>query len=199
MLIPKGFSAQFNLPLFIPFPRVCGRRFLHLHVLSPLTAAMPLQVQLLFESRRWTNEKYVVRLSLQVRVAEACFEREQTTGAATSSVDPRQHWRHLVINLCRPSTNSNKKQCSRQLQCEVPCSVGNVVNSSLFINSSLSSLSSTNHAVRGGPGGGGLATMGGGVWPWGGVPCVVISQTHRLVSQERLSPRAGPHSTQAIW
>ncbi len=44
----------------------------------------------------------------------------------------------------------NKKQCSRQLQCEVPCSVGNVINSSLFINSSLSSLSSTSHAVHGG-------------------------------------------------
>ncbi len=40
----------------------------------------------------------------------------------------------------------NKKQCSRQLQCEVPCT-GNVINSSLFINSSLSSLSSTSHAV----------------------------------------------------
>ncbi len=39
----------------------------------------------------------------------------------------------------------NKKQCSRQLQCKVPCGVGNV-NSALFINSSLSSLSSTSHA-----------------------------------------------------
>ncbi len=37
-----------------------------------------------------------------------------------------------------------------QLQCEVPCGVGNVINSSLFINSSLSSLSSTSHAVYGG-------------------------------------------------
>ncbi len=66
----------------------------------------------------------------------------------------------------------NKKQCSRQLQCEVPCSIGNVINSSLFINSSLSSLSSTSHTVRGGPGGvwaggsghGGLGRGGG---PWG--------------------------------
>ncbi len=41
----------------------------------------------------------------------------------------------------------NEKQCSRQLQCEVPCGVSNVVNSSLFINSSLSSLSSTSHAI----------------------------------------------------
>ncbi len=47
----------------------------------------------------------------------------------------------------------NKKQCSRQLQCEVPHGIGNVINSSLFINSSLSSLSSTRHAVcRGGSG-----------------------------------------------
>ncbi len=44
----------------------------------------------------------------------------------------------------------NKKQCSRQLQCQVPCGVGDDVNSSLFINSSLSSLSSTSHAVNGG-------------------------------------------------
>ncbi len=31
----------------------------------------------------------------------------------------------------------NKEQCSRQLQCEVPCGVGYVINSSLFINSSI--------------------------------------------------------------
>ncbi len=54
----------------------------------------------------------------------------------------------------------NKKQCSRQLQCEFPCSVRNVVNSSLFINSSLSSLSFTSHAVTGG--GGCLASGRGG-------------------------------------
>ncbi len=57
----------------------------------------------------------------------------------------------------------NKKQCSRQLQGEVPCA-GNVVNSSLFINSSLSSLSSTRHACC--PQGGGLAA--GGVGHGGG-------------------------------
>ncbi len=45
-------------------------------------------------------------------------------------------------------TATSSKQCSRQLQCEVPCCVGNVINSSLFINSSLSSLSSTSHAVQ---------------------------------------------------
>ncbi len=32
---------------------------------------------------------------------------------------------------------TNQKQCSRQLQCEVPCSIGNVVNSSSFLNSSI--------------------------------------------------------------
>ena len=53
---------------------------------------------------------------------------------------------------------TNKKQCSRQLQCNVPCSVGNFVNSSLFINSSLSSLSSTSHAIQG---------RGGGPWEGG--------------------------------
>ncbi len=50
-----------------------------------------------------------------------------------------------------------KKQCSTQLQCEVPCA-GTVVNSSL------SSLSSTSHAVHRG---GGLAIGGsrcGEVW-----------------------------------
>ena len=66
----------------------------------------------------------------------------------------------------RLSHNTNKKQCSRQLQCEVPCSIGNVVNSSLFINSSLSSLPSTCHAAccpweGGGSGQGGLAGKGG--------------------------------------
>ncbi len=54
----------------------------------------------------------------------------------------------------------NKKQCSWQLQCEAP-SAGNVVNSSLFVNSSMSSLSSTRHATCGGgrPGGGGQGTF----------------------------------------
>ena len=60
---------------------------------------------------------------------------------------------------------NNEKQCSRQLQCEVPCSVGGVVNSSLFINLSWSSLSSTSYAIFF-FWGGGLATVGG-VWPQG--------------------------------
>ncbi len=75
----------------------------------------------------------------------------------------------------RAQCTQNKKQCSRQLQCEVPCGIGDVVNSSLFINSSLSSLSSTSHAVHGGGGlplAGGPASSGGilslagegGVW-----------------------------------
>ncbi len=60
----------------------------------------------------------------------------------------------------------NKKQCSRQLQCEVPCSVGSVMNSSLFINSSLSSLSSTSHAVL----------VGGVCLCWGVLPLVGVQQ-----------------------
>ncbi len=73
--------------------------------------------------------------------------------AARSSVPPPA--RVLILCLVRlnvfvSAAASNKKQCSRQLLCEVPCGVGNVVNSSLFINSSLSSLSSTSHAVHGG-------------------------------------------------
>ncbi len=50
--------------------------------------------------------------------------------------------------ICRNRQGENKKQGSRQQQCEVPCGIGNVINSSLFINSSLSSLSSTSHAVH---------------------------------------------------
>ncbi len=68
------------------------------------------------------------------------------------------------LRMCR-SPFDNKKQCSRQLQCEVPCGVGNVMNSSLFIFSSLSSLFSTSYAVRVCVWrGGGLATggLGGG-------------------------------------
>ncbi len=60
--------------------------------------------------------------------------------------------------------SQNKKQCSRQVQCEVPCSVGNVINSSLFINSSLSSLSSTSHVVF-------LSSTGGGSGCRGGSAC----------------------------
>ncbi len=47
----------------------------------------------------------------------------------------------------KADTEANKKQCSRQLQCKVPCGVGNIVNASLFINSSLSSLFSTSHTA----------------------------------------------------
>ncbi len=50
----------------------------------------------------------------------------------------------------------NKKQCSRQLQCEVSCSVSDV------INYSLSSLSSTSHAVPRGGGSGRRGGLGGG-------------------------------------
>ena len=69
-------------------------------------------------------------------------------------------WQQML--LFSPSRCNNEKQCSWQLQCEVPCSIGSVVNSSLFINSSLSSLSSTSYAVRR------LGLAAGGVWLWGG-------------------------------
>ena len=54
--------------------------------------------------------------------------------------------------------NDNKKQCSRQLQCEVLCGVGNVVNSSL---SSLSSVGGGSRGL-GGPGVGGVWGQGVG-------------------------------------
>ena len=80
----------------------------------------------------------------------------------------RFNMRTTVTGLfCFHGEFHNKKQCSRQLQCEVPCGIGNVINSSLFINSSLSSLSSTSHAVHGwgshlqwGEGGGGRGGRG---------------------------------------
>ena len=63
-----------------------------------------------------------------------------------------------IFFLCvEQSHGRNKKQCSRQLQCEIPWA-GDVVSSSLFVNSSLSSLSSP----RGGPSGGGGLLGGGG-------------------------------------
>ncbi len=57
-------------------------------------------------------------------------------------------WEQGLVRASVPK-GTNKKQCSRQLQCKVPCGIGNVINSSLFSNSSLSSLSSTSHAVLG--------------------------------------------------
>ncbi len=88
---------------------------------------------------------------------------------------------------------SNKKQCSRQLQCEVPCSVGNVLNSSLFINSSLSSLPSTSHTACC-PGGGGSttggSTTGGGVWPEG----IFHSSCHTLHYHMVLRPKGTSHN-----
>ena len=75
-----------------------------------------------------------------------------------TSCDKNRAWRVSQ----RQSHCLNKKQCSRQLQCEVPCSIGNVANSSLFINSSLSS---TNHAVWMG----GLRGSSRRVWLQGGL------------------------------
>ncbi len=74
----------------------------------------------------------------------------------------RRPWPPSIYPVPLCATAGNEKQCSRQPQCEVPCSVGNVVNSSLFINSSLSSLSSTSHAVHGGSVGGGSGHGGSG-------------------------------------
>ncbi len=59
------------------------------------------------------------------------------------------------------SQPNNEKQCSKQLQCEVPCSIGNVVNSSLFINCSfLFCPPPVMLSMEGG-------SAGGGVWPGG--------------------------------
>ncbi len=75
------------------------------------------------------------------------------------------------------SSSPSRTRCPTQVSgtqqirssAQVPCSVGNVVNSSLFINSSLSSLSSTSHAVWGGPQGGPQGVSGHrGVWLGGG-------------------------------
>ncbi len=79
----------------------------------------------------------------------------------------------ITLPVCKSDTIRliNKKQCSRQLQCEVPCGIGDVVNSSLFINSSLSSLSSTSHAVYRGSHlwqGGGVCLQQGGFASSGG-------------------------------
>ncbi len=71
--------------------------------------------------------------------------------------EPQRACAHAQEISSMRTREGNKKQCSRQLQCEVPCGVGNVINSSLFINSSLSSLSSTSHAI-----------CREGVWLWGG-------------------------------
>ena len=79
----------------------------------------------------------------------------------------------------------NKNQCSRQLQCEVPCGVGNVINSSLFIKSSLSSLSSTSHAVHRG----GLATGGQGIFQ---------SSCHILHHHMVLCPKGTSHNQSGL-
>ncbi len=91
---------------------------------------------------------------------------------------------------------SNKKQYSRQLQCEVPCDVGNV------IDSSLSSLSSTGHAVHrgGGPasgrGEGGLVGEGG--LAGGGGQDIFQSSCHILHYHMVLCPKGTSHN-QNCW
>ncbi len=88
----------------------------------------------------------------------------------------------------------NKKQCSRQLQCEVHCSVGNVVNSSLFMNSSLSSLSSTSHAVHKGWGSGHGGGLGGGRGVGGGWQGIFPSSCHVLHCHMVLRPKGISHN-----
>ncbi len=91
--------------------------------------------------------------------------------------------------------NFNKKQCSRQLQCQVPCGVRDVVNSSLFTNSSLSSLSSTSHAIFGG---GGVQLQGGsggarGLGEGGGGQGTFPSSCHILHYHKVLRPKGTSH------
>ncbi len=54
-------------------------------------------------------------------------------GGGQGTFHPPCHILYCHIVLHPKGTSHNKKQCSRQLQCKVPCGVGNVVNSSLFI------------------------------------------------------------------
>ncbi len=108
-------------------------------------------------------------------------------------------WSDLSMNLKNswPVYWWNKKQCSRQLQCKVPCSISNVINSSLFINSSLSSLSSTSHAVRGGGGSTGGLWPGGG--PWGRGQGTFWSSCHILHYHMVLRPKGTLHNQSLSW
>ncbi len=148
------FSQTSSTTLAKPFVfSVFGSIFVHV-LLSPFGQSTygftsSSKVHLVFLSG--SSQKFMGKLYPQARSAG----QTKCWGPQACCVDLRT--RHI----------SNKKQCSRQLQCEVPCSVGNVANSSLFINSFWSSLSSASHAVLGG----GLAEGGvwpQGVWPWGG-------------------------------
>ncbi len=111
--------------------------------------------------------------------------------------------------FCRFHQILNKKQCSRQLQCEVPCGVGNVINSSLFINSSLSSLSSTSHAgpfpPRGTPRGSSRVGVGGGEGVRGHFIHPAINgttlkglRTTKQVSSERVIVSLFPNSNEHL-
>ena len=102
-----------------------------------------------------------------------CQEQTHAQDSHTDMHTPIQHTHthththspFLSLMVHFDTLGNRMKHCSRQLQYEVPCGVGNVINSSLFTNSSLSSLSSTRYAVRRGQG---VPTFGRGFHLWWG-------------------------------
>ncbi len=120
-------------------------------------------------------------------------------------IENDEHDSHLYSLACKRQRSSTIKQVWDQY--EVPCSVGNVINSALFINSSWSSLSSTSHAVFGGGFGcgggsgckGGLATGGSGGGRWsrgrgGGDILVQLPYTALDIYHMVLRPKGTSHN-----
>ncbi len=98
-----------------------------------------------------------------LHLSRSCYARTFRTAHKTNLVCQ-------CVSVASHTLPGARSLSSRQLQCEVPCGIGNVINPSLFINSSLSSLSSTSHAVhKGGPTSKGvLPPAGGEGGPMGG-------------------------------
>ncbi len=109
-------------------------------------------------------QPWMANLCIQMIFVKYCLNIKMATEASTPWWGRSVVW-HTWPELSEPPLDGmrciNKMQCSRQLQCKVPCSVGGVINSSLFIESSLSS---TNHTVHGG----GLPPVAGSRVPRGG-------------------------------
>ena len=150
------------------------------------------------------------QLPMDARRNAACTESLDITELlpVRGCISTKWHCACSAVKALGQSALGRTKELARQTLSQInhPCLLPNTLNMH-SVRICWYILVSWLEFLEGWEGGAGDSHVGGGQRgsPWGlGVYNVVISQTHWLVSQERLSPRAGtsiylPLSNHAIW